>query len=202
MKKKGLKNALKGILLIANLIVLSPEISKAQSNVGIGTKTPSADAVLDLVSKNKGFLAPRVTTAERLAIAAVSNGLLVYDTNLSLFFYWQSSTTSWQPLDDNSAVNELIQGVTYDSITNILKIWDAGSTYNVNLKKFYNGPKIRISNDTIYLTNGGFVKLPASTDNQTLSRNGGRISIQRGNTILIPDSSSTNELHWYISWIP
>ena len=66
-------------LIFTSLFVLG------QNNVGIGTKTPSPDAILDLVSKSKGFLTPRVTRAERLMIGASSDGLLVYDTDSSLF---------------------------------------------------------------------------------------------------------------------
>jgi len=47
----------------------------SQNNVGIGTPTPDASSILELNSTTKGFLAPRMTTAERLAIATPAIGL-------------------------------------------------------------------------------------------------------------------------------
>ncbi|MFB3390022.1 hypothetical protein [Flavobacterium sp. LAR06] len=52
----------------------------AYSQVGIGTTTPHASAILDISSTNKGLLIPRLTTAQRNAIASPAAGLLVYNT--------------------------------------------------------------------------------------------------------------------------
>lgn len=67
--------------------------SAAQS-VGIGTTSPNASAQLDINSTTKGLLIPRVTTAQRTAIAAPANGLMVYDTNLSAFWFYNGSSWS------------------------------------------------------------------------------------------------------------
>ncbi|RYY67189.1 MAG: T9SS C-terminal target domain-containing protein [Chitinophagaceae bacterium] len=50
-------------------------------NVGIGTNTPQSSAILDVSSTDKGFLPPRMTTAQRNAIANKVAGLLIYNTN-------------------------------------------------------------------------------------------------------------------------
>jgi len=68
--------------------------SKAQNNVGIGTPNPDASSILELNSNTKGFLAPRMTTAERNAIAAPANGLLVYDTTLGCYYYYNAGWVS------------------------------------------------------------------------------------------------------------
>lgn len=62
-------------------------------NVGIGTLTPNASAMLDVVSpnNNKGVLIPRLTAVQRLAIPSPANGLLVYDTDSLCFFYYKVS---------------------------------------------------------------------------------------------------------------
>ncbi len=44
---------------------------------------PDPSAKLDLQSTDKGFLPPRMTTAEREAIATPAEGLMVYDTDLA-----------------------------------------------------------------------------------------------------------------------
>jgi len=58
----------------ANNLVLSG------GSVGIGTATPSASALFELSSTTKGFLGPRMTEAQRLAITATA-GLIVYQTD-------------------------------------------------------------------------------------------------------------------------
>ena len=83
--------------LLAALLMLGTGSMFAQNqNVGIGTTTPDASAILDLTSSSKGFLAPRVTTAERTAITSPANGLLVYDITIGCYFYYNS--TGWLSL--------------------------------------------------------------------------------------------------------
>ncbi len=57
--------------------------SATAQNVGVGTTTPQASAILDVTSTDKGFLPPRMTTAQRNAIANKVAGLLIYNTNTS-----------------------------------------------------------------------------------------------------------------------
>jgi len=62
-------------------------------NVGINTtgNRPDTSAMLDVASTIKGMLAPRMTTAQRTAIYSPANGLLVYDTDLSGFYFYNGS---------------------------------------------------------------------------------------------------------------
>ena len=50
-------------------------------NVGIGTTNPTASAILDVTSTSKGFLPPRMTNAQRVAISSPAVGLMVYQTD-------------------------------------------------------------------------------------------------------------------------
>lgn len=62
----------------------------AQDNVGIGTVTPDPSAILDLSATDKGFLAPRLTAAQRLALSAFAvDGLMVYDKDSLCYFYYK-----------------------------------------------------------------------------------------------------------------
>jgi hypothetical protein len=70
-------------------------ISNAQDNVGIGTNTPDATAILEMLSTNKGVLVPRMTAAQRLAIATPANALLVYDTDSMCFFFYRQPSAAW-----------------------------------------------------------------------------------------------------------
>ncbi len=56
------------------------------AQVGIGTQSPDASAMLDVQSTTKGILVPRMTSAQRLAIpSGAPNGLLVFDTDNKIF---------------------------------------------------------------------------------------------------------------------
>jgi hypothetical protein len=89
---------MKGILVLFGVGVLLTSNVYAQNNVGIGTNTPDASAVLDVESTTQGMLVPRLTTAQRTAIAAPANGLLVYDVTVGCFFYYDTPNTTWQNL--------------------------------------------------------------------------------------------------------
>ena len=58
------------------------------SQVGIGTTTPDASAELDITSTTSGILIPRMTQAQRDAIAAPATGLLIYQTDNTPSFYY------------------------------------------------------------------------------------------------------------------
>jgi hypothetical protein len=56
-------------------------VDAVNQSVGVGNNsTLNASAVLDLTSTTKGFLPPRMTNAQMVAIATPAAGLVVYDT--------------------------------------------------------------------------------------------------------------------------
>ncbi|MCS7074130.1 MAG: tail fiber domain-containing protein, partial [Bacteroidia bacterium] len=71
-------------------------------NVGIGTTTPNASALLDLTSTTSGFLPPRMTAAQRTAIASPATGLLVYQTDGGAGYYYYDGS-SWTMIAAGSA---------------------------------------------------------------------------------------------------
>jgi len=70
-----------------NVTTASGNITTAAGSAGIGTASPNAVAALEMVSTTKGFLPPRMTTAQRTAITGVP-GLMVFDTDLGVLFTW------------------------------------------------------------------------------------------------------------------
>jgi len=77
-------------LSIIFLLATGCHLVNAQS-VGIGTNAPNASAQLDITSSNKGLLIPRMTTTQRVSIAAPSKGLLVFDNNTNSFWFYNGS---------------------------------------------------------------------------------------------------------------
>jgi hypothetical protein len=50
----------------------------------LGATTANASAIFDITSTTKGFLPPRMTTAQKVTLAATAvAGLMIYDTNLN-----------------------------------------------------------------------------------------------------------------------
>ncbi|MFM1874820.1 MAG: hypothetical protein RL266_557 [Bacteroidota bacterium] len=64
-------------------------------NVGIGATsfTPNDDALLELRSTTSGFLMPKMTEAQKNAIATPTEGLIVYQTNATKGFKYFNGTT-------------------------------------------------------------------------------------------------------------
>ena len=97
------------------LIILSGNF--ISQNVGINSTgvAPDNSAALDISATDKGILIPRVTSAQRAAIASPATGLLVYDLTLSDFYYfdgvvWSSTgaKSEWKILGNtgtNAATN-------------------------------------------------------------------------------------------------
>jgi hypothetical protein len=69
--------------IILTILVLVASLGQAQ--VGIGTTSPDASAILDLSSTSKGILIPRMTSEERNAIASPTEGLLIFNSATSQF---------------------------------------------------------------------------------------------------------------------
>lgn len=88
-------------------------------NVGINATgaAPAASAMLDISSTTSGILIPRMTTAQRTAIAAPATGLLVYDNTVGGFYYFDG--TVWLPLL-NSSTGWNVTGNTVTAANNIL----------------------------------------------------------------------------------
>ncbi len=66
----------------------------SQASVNATGAAPAASAMLDVSSTTQGMLVPRMTSAQRTAIAAPSTGLWVYDTTTGTFWYYDG--TVWQ----------------------------------------------------------------------------------------------------------
>ena len=91
-------------------------------NIGIGTNTPHASAALDVTSTNGGFLPPRMTFAQRNAIANPAQGLIIYCTDCGSnggepqYF----NGTAWYNINGNAASTNV---VNLSSVTIGTQIW-------------------------------------------------------------------------------
>lgn len=70
---------------------------ESSSAIGLGTASIDATALFQMDSTTKGFLPPRMTQAQREAISAPAQGLVVYQTNGVIGLYIYSNST-WRTL--------------------------------------------------------------------------------------------------------
>lgn len=68
----------------------------SSGNVGIGTSSPNASAILDAQSTTKGVRMPNMTTTQKNAIATPAAGLMVFDTTLAKLCVYSGS--AWQTI--------------------------------------------------------------------------------------------------------
>lgn len=88
-------------------------------SVGIGGVSPVSSALLELSSTTQGFLMPRMTSAERDAIATPAQGLQVYDTTLKTICTFDGSVWIFQiaqVVQNNQGTNSS----TYGNVTELV----------------------------------------------------------------------------------
>jgi hypothetical protein len=82
-------------------------------SVGIGTAAPNASAQLDVSSTSKGILIPRMTTAQRNAVAAPSNGLMIYNTTTKQYNFYNG--VRWQNVSGIPKGAMILSNSNYDT---------------------------------------------------------------------------------------
>jgi hypothetical protein len=113
------------LLLFATALLLGIQ-SYAQTGVAINTtgNEPDTSAMLDVSSTEKGMLIPRMTEAQRTAIAIPAKGLLVYQNDGTEGFYYYDGS-AWTRLSSGTYTEtdpvfglSAAHGITSTNITN------------------------------------------------------------------------------------
>lgn len=153
-------------------------IFKSFGQVGIGTNTPANTAMLEVSSNNKGFLLPRMTSAQRSAIVSPVNGLQVYDTNTNSIWYFNG--TYWVNTLAMASAGDVKSGVqSADHSGWILLDGRALSTLSANQQ-------------AVAITLGFSGNLP-NANNAYLVQNGGTIGSTTGsNTTILTQANLPN----------
>ena len=76
-------------------VIGDSQMSDNGVTVFVGATATSASALFEVNSTTQGFLAPRMTAAQRTAIGTPATGLLVYQTNATAGYYYYDGS-SWQ----------------------------------------------------------------------------------------------------------
>lgn len=83
------------ILSLGNHILLAQGVAINEDN-----SDPHGSAMLDVKASNKGILIPRLTQSQRISIASPARGLLVYQIDNTVGF-WYYNGSAWEALGGN-----------------------------------------------------------------------------------------------------
>ena len=90
---------------ILGFIMMIPfSLTFAQVSINTDNTQPHPSAMLDVKSDSKGVLVPRMTATQRSAILAPAEGLMVYDTDTSGYYYYHSG--AWVLLHSDSTMTQ------------------------------------------------------------------------------------------------
>ncbi|WP_340065052.1 hypothetical protein [Ascidiimonas aurantiaca] len=156
-----------------------PFIVNAQ--IGIGNTSPDPSSILDIQSTTQGLLTPRMTTAQRTAISSPAEGLMVFDTDLNAFYYFNGSVWTRMNADTTTRDNyKLIK--SGDNLATVLAAELAagsGSSYQLDANTLYeiNGT---VAFDFPINLNNAYI-IGRDTNNDIITRTGGG-SVFEGST--------------------
>jgi hypothetical protein len=174
-------------------------ISAQSQNVGIGTATPNASALLDVTSTTRGLLIPRMTSAQRLAITTPAAGLMVYETTTASFWFYNG--TVWNQIGVGGVSPWTVSGTNiYNSNTGNVGIGTSTPTSKLHIagnNMLMNGvnPIFQLQQSG---ANYGFFQL--SSDDLVLGTNNGNqlgktiIRMAGSNRVLIDSTGNTQIL--------
>ena len=127
------------------------------AQVVIGTTTPDASSLLEVTSTAKGVLLPRMTATQRDAISSPATGLMIYQTDGTVGFYYYNGS-SWA----NVGYTDALVSANTDVAANTAKVGYTDALVSANtdvaantLKVSYTQPIYTVN--TFYAELGGYV---------------------------------------------
>jgi trimeric autotransporter adhesin len=122
---------MRGSLILFGLLFL---LQANAQNVGIGTNTPDASAKLEIQSTTSGLLVPRMTKTQRDLISSPASGLMIYQTDNALGFYYYNGS-AWVIVGDD--IDWVISGSDVSHINGVVNTKeivnsDTITTYNLS----------------------------------------------------------------------
>lgn len=103
-------------------------------SINVGTATPVASAVFNMQSTTKGFLPPRMTSAQKTAISSPATGLMIFQTDVVPGIYMYNGT-AWKKMAFDAA-----QSFGYSYVTAV-----SNSTTNYNSTTYATGTQLNFA---------------------------------------------------------
>ena len=134
-----------------------PEGIQVKTGSTFGAKaTADSKAIVDMRSTTKGLLPPRMTTAQRTAISAPSEGLVVFDTDINSLY--QYTGAAWLQVATVTGTETLTnKSLTDPVVTDAARLTELGSTPSTPAAGF---KKLYAKNDgKVYTVNSAGVEV-------------------------------------------
>ncbi|MEF9478781.1 hypothetical protein OWR28_14650 [Chryseobacterium sp. 1B4] len=165
------------------------------AQVGIGTTSPNAKSMLDIVSATKGVLLPRMSQAQRDAILpgnidANRDGLLIYNTDTGCYNYWNIAKNQWVSLCQSSC-----DPSTFADFTINCSQFPAADTNSYTIGNSVSGNSITVS---VNVTHIGPYAISITSDNGIAYSAGGTFTATGVQNVTVanaagsPSSSTIN----------
>ncbi len=104
------------LLLTTITLLFTSFYSFSQVAINSDGSAPDGSAMLEIESTDKGFLAPRMTAAQRTGITSPATGLLVYQTDGSAGFYYYDGA-SWSAFGGSTNIYTTDGSLTNRTVT-------------------------------------------------------------------------------------
>ena len=120
------------IQLVVAMLLIVPVVLRGQMTVG--GETPDPSAILDMQSTSKGFMLPRISTADRNTIANPAKGLIIFNTSTYCMEINQGtpSAPQWQQVNCRTGVISAIN-CSNSVVAGTLKSGEAASGVSVSV---------------------------------------------------------------------
>lgn len=185
------------LCLLANFLFAQSNIQQTLSINNSGT-VADGSAQLDVSASDKGMLVPRMTSAQRIAIAAPATGLLVFDTDTGSFWFyngtiWTSIISGSNNDADADPTNEI---QTLSKVGNTVSLSNGGGSFTDAVDDADADPTNEIQTlskvgNTVSLSNGGGSFTDAVDDADADPNNEGSLSVSAGTATTSIISSNT-----------
>ena len=170
-------------------LLIFSSIFKSYSQVGVGTITPAASAVLDITSTTKGVLVPRMTVVQRGTISPTTAGLLVYQTDGASGFYFHTGS-EWKQLANVTATSAQISSLDFNNAKLEPSTYTSTTNYTGVLKIPYAGGNGgTYANGASSIASTGVTGLTATLQGGTLNYGSGELTY---NVMGTPSAASPN----------
>lgn len=157
----------------------------AMGQLGVGTSNPHPSAELDISSTSKGLLIPSMTQAQRNAISSPATGLLVFQTDGTVgFYYYTGSQWSLTYRGDDLGTHKATQDVDMNGYKLTDKTYS--TTQPLTIEVLGNNQDLQLrSADEIYITTVNLDNNSNTDPNGTLYSTAGDIELISGDDAYI-----------------
>ncbi len=147
------KNIIQNLAICSILLIACLCCNPVFAQIAISTdgEPPDESAMLEVKSTSKGLLMPRMTQAEIIGIPNPANGLIVYSTDDSHFYFFDAVSNRWNELAVTTVTINVgcgtvtdADGNTYNTVMIYSQCW---MTENLATTKYNDGTDIPLVTD-------------------------------------------------------